>query len=114
MCSLVTNESTYLRMPWPCKRNNIFLSRFQQFGNERNEIILTTIGICFRAVSILQSVSPCTLVFGVANRALAHAVAALVALRPLAAVQPAVSGLHAQSMPLSILPLTLEGAATVK
>lgn len=56
----------------------------------------------------MESVGPCALVLGVAGGALAHAVAALVALRPLAAVQPAVARLHAQPVPLAVLPLALE------
>lgn len=60
----------------------------------------------------MESVCPGALVLGVADDALADAVAALVALRPLAAVQPTVACLDAETMSLAILPLALERTTT--
>lgn len=76
-------------------------------------MILTAVGVSFRAVSVLEAVGPGALVLGVAGGALAHAIAALVTLRPLAAVQPAVARLNAQPVPFSVLPLTLVRTPTV-
>lgn len=48
--------------------------------------LLTAIGVCLGAVSVLESIGPGALVLGVADDTLAHSVATFVALRPLAAV----------------------------
>lgn len=80
----------------------------------RRKRTLTAIGVSLGAVAVLQAIGPGALVLGVARGALAHAVAPLVALCPLAAVQPPPARLHAQPMPLAVLPLPLKWTSTVK
>jgi len=59
----------------------------------------------------LQPVGPGALVAGGRAGAEAHAVAAFVALRPLAAVGPAAAPLAAQPVALAVLPLALVAVA---
>ena len=75
---------------------------------------LTSVSVGLGPVPVLQPVGPGPLVPGHGDRGLAHPVAALEALCPLAAVEPAPAGLHAQTMALAVLPVTLEGAPARK
>ena len=72
--------------------------------------VRTSIGVRLGAVAVLQPVGPRALVLGPGHRRLPDAVAALEALRPLAAVQPPPARLHAQPVPLAVLPVALEVA----
>lgn len=75
---------------------------------------LTSISVCFGSVSILESVSPGSVILGRRRKRLTDAVAALEALRPLAAVDPAAAALHAQSVPFAVLPMAFVRAASIQ
>ena len=70
-------------------------------------LICAPVGVRLRAVAVLQSIGPGALVAGVGEEAGADAVPALVALRPLALVDPLAAVLHADAVPLPVLPLAL-------
>lgn len=69
--------------------------------------ILTAVGIGLGAVAILKAARPGALVLGGRGGRLPHPVAALEALGPLAAIQPATARLHTETMSLAVLPLAL-------
>lgn len=75
------------------------------------ESVHTAICICFRPVSVLESVGPGAFVLGAGRLTLPDAVSPLESLSPLAAVDPPSAGLDAQAVPLAVLPLAPEGTA---
>lgn len=75
-------------------------------------LICATIGVCFRAVAVLKSVSPCAFILGVANCALSYAVSAFGTLCPFTAINPPVAVFDTQSVPFSTLPLSFVSAPT--
>lgn len=68
---------------------------------------LTTVGVGLWTVSILETARPRALVPRRGRGRLPDAVSTLESLRPLAPVYPTSTGLHAESVPLPILPLAL-------
>lgn len=73
---------------------------------------LTSIGVGFSAVSILEPVAPRPLVPGPAGRALQLPVATFEPLRPLPSVLPAALALHSDAMPLALRPGALVAVPT--
>ena len=58
----------------------------------------TSIGICFHSVAVLHTGRPCSLKHRSRRSALSRTIAALIALRPLALVQPVTFVFNSQSM----------------
>jgi len=73
----------------------------------RTKVVLTSIGVCFWAVSILQARSPRSLVLRVWLSWLPYTVTPFRSLSPLSSIDPPSPRLHAQTMPLPVLPLAL-------
>lgn len=72
---------------------------------------LTSVPVGLDAVTVLQPVAPGALVAGRAGEALAHTVAALEAMRPLAPVHPFALRLHAQPVAFALRPIPVVGVA---
>ena len=93
---------------WVYRSIPVMLSKYTKRNSKRTKRSSgTSIRVRLRAVAVLQPVGPRALVLGAGHGGLPDAVAALEALRPLAAVQPPPARLHAQPVALPVLPVAL-------
>lgn len=73
---------------------------------------LTIVCVSFSTRPILQTIRPSAFVLCVGGVGLPNAVPPFEPLRPFSPVYPSSSGLHAQAVSLSVLPLSFKRAAT--